>query len=187
MIINQSRHYVLTIAMLSSSAFAQLIDQTRAPNLEGEGIKKSYLDRIGVGSGDWSTPIRRPSSFRAIRSGPSGGGASFSIANSPKPKDWDRAWAPGSPIAAPVAMAYRGVPPALAVPWPSPPPAAALSLPPAWFSGPLWARWPQYDAERHLTPWGRGAIGQGHLHRPWSARSSGLTRVLEFAHPDSSG
>ena len=74
MITNQSRHYVLAIAMLSSSAFAQLIDQTRAPNLEGEGIKKSYVDQIGAGRGDWSTPdssafIISRDPFRAIRRG----------------------------------------------------------------------------------------------------------------------
>jgi hypothetical protein len=65
----------LTIAaLLFSSASAQLIDQTRAPNTEGDGIRKSYAQQIGAGRGDWSTPesssfliARDP--FRAIRRG----------------------------------------------------------------------------------------------------------------------
>jgi hypothetical protein len=61
-------------AFLAVSASGQLIDQTRAPNREGEGIAKSYLQQIGAGRGDWSTPesssyviARDP--FRAIRRG----------------------------------------------------------------------------------------------------------------------
>ncbi len=66
--------YVLATALLSSAAFAQLIDQTRAPNVEGEGIKKSYSDQIGVGRGNWTTPdsssfIISRDPFRAIRRG----------------------------------------------------------------------------------------------------------------------
>jgi mono/diheme cytochrome c family protein len=65
----------LTIAvLLSSAASAQLIDHTRAPNAEGDGIRKSYTQQIGAGRGDWSTPdsssfliSRDP--FRAIRRG----------------------------------------------------------------------------------------------------------------------
>jgi hypothetical protein len=60
--------------LLSSSASAQLIDQTRAPNTDGDGIRKSYAQQIGAGRGDWSTPesssflfARDP--FRAIRRG----------------------------------------------------------------------------------------------------------------------
>jgi hypothetical protein len=65
----------LTIAaLLSSSASAQLIDQTRAPNIEGDGIRKSYAQQIGAGRGDWSTPdsssfIIGRDPFRAIRRG----------------------------------------------------------------------------------------------------------------------
>jgi hypothetical protein len=65
----------LTIAaLLSRSTSAQLIDQTRAPSTEGDGIRKSYAQQIGAGRGDWSTPesssfliARDP--FRAIRRG----------------------------------------------------------------------------------------------------------------------
>jgi hypothetical protein len=63
-----------TALLLSFSAPAQLIDQSRAPNLEGDGIRKSYAEQIGPGRGDWSTPgsssfliARDP--FRAIRRG----------------------------------------------------------------------------------------------------------------------
>lgn len=53
---------------------AQLIDQTRAPNTEREGIAKSYAQQIGAGRGDWSTPgsssfIIARDPFRAIRRG----------------------------------------------------------------------------------------------------------------------
>lgn len=65
---------IATLALLSFSAPAQLIDQTRAPNLEGEGIRRSYGGQIGAGRGDRSTPdssafliARDP--FRAIRRG----------------------------------------------------------------------------------------------------------------------
>ena len=61
-------------AFLAVSASGQLIDQTRAPNSEREGIAKSYQQQIGAGRGDWSTPgsssfliARDP--FRAIRRG----------------------------------------------------------------------------------------------------------------------
>ncbi len=61
-------------AFLAVSASGQLIDQTRAPNAEREGIAKTYAQQIGAGRGDWSTPdsssfliARDP--FRAIRRG----------------------------------------------------------------------------------------------------------------------
>lgn len=61
-------------ALLAATASGQLIDQTRAPNVEREGIAKSYRQQIGAGRGDWSTPdsssfviARDP--FRAIRRG----------------------------------------------------------------------------------------------------------------------
>jgi hypothetical protein len=61
-------------ALFSLPAWAQLIDQTRAPNVEGDGIRKSYAEQIGPGRGDWATPdssafliARDP--FRAIRRG----------------------------------------------------------------------------------------------------------------------
>jgi hypothetical protein len=58
----------------SLSASAQLIDQTRSPNAEGDGIRKSYAEQIGAGRGDWSTPdsssfIIARDPFRAIRRG----------------------------------------------------------------------------------------------------------------------
>ncbi|MCW5979389.1 MAG: hypothetical protein KIT09_15035 [Bryobacteraceae bacterium] len=60
--------------LLSISASAQLIDHTRSPNAEGEGIRKSYAEQIGAGRGDWSTPdsssfIIARDPFRAIRRG----------------------------------------------------------------------------------------------------------------------
>ena len=68
------RQAIVMMALMSSSVPAQLIDQTRAPNLEGEGIKKSYAQQIGAGRGDWSTPdssafIISRDPFRAIRRG----------------------------------------------------------------------------------------------------------------------
>jgi hypothetical protein len=66
---------LLSLSVLAAvPGFAQLIDQTTAPNLSGDGIRKSYLQEIGMGRGDWSTPgsssfviARDP--FRAIRRG----------------------------------------------------------------------------------------------------------------------
>ena len=53
---------------------AQQIDMTTAPNVEGEGLKKSYTQQIGAGRGDWTTPdsssfIIARDPFRAIRRG----------------------------------------------------------------------------------------------------------------------
>jgi hypothetical protein len=65
---------VAIAALFSLPASAQLIDQTRAPNTEGDGIRKSYAEQIGAGRGDWSTPdsssfIIARDPFRAIRRG----------------------------------------------------------------------------------------------------------------------
>jgi mono/diheme cytochrome c family protein len=62
------------LALLSFSVSAQLIDQTRTPNAEGDGIRKSYAEQIGAGRGDWSTPdsssfIIARDPFRAVRRG----------------------------------------------------------------------------------------------------------------------
>lgn len=62
------------VALFSIPLFGQLIDQTMAPNLAGEGIKKSLNEQIGAGRGDWSTPnsssfIIARDPFRAIRRG----------------------------------------------------------------------------------------------------------------------
>jgi hypothetical protein len=53
---------------------AELIDQTAAPNIAGEGVRKSVQEQIGAGRGDGNTPLsstyiiwRDP--FRAIRRG----------------------------------------------------------------------------------------------------------------------
>ena len=64
----------VTALVLASSAAAQLIDHTRAPNATGDGIRKSYAEQIGAGRGDWSTPdssafIIARDPFRAIRRG----------------------------------------------------------------------------------------------------------------------
>jgi len=69
-----SKGSLAMMALLSFSASAQLIDQTRAPNAEGDGIRKSYAEQIGAGRGDWSTPesssfIIARDPFRAIRRG----------------------------------------------------------------------------------------------------------------------
>lgn len=53
---------------------AQQIDFTTAPNVEGEGLKKSYIQQIGTGRGDWNTPesssfIIARDPFRAVRRG----------------------------------------------------------------------------------------------------------------------
>ncbi len=59
---------------LSPPARGQMIDQTQAPNLANDGIRKSLTDQIGAGRGDWSTPgstsfIINRDPFRAIRRG----------------------------------------------------------------------------------------------------------------------
>ena len=61
-------------AMLAIAASAQLVDHTRAPNAEGDGIRKSWSQQIGAGRGDWTTPdsssfITTRDPFRAIRRG----------------------------------------------------------------------------------------------------------------------
>ncbi|MEX2261398.1 MAG: di-heme oxidoredictase family protein [Bryobacteraceae bacterium] len=68
-------HLVLgSLVLIGRFAQAQLIDQTKAPNVEGNGIRKSYAEQIGAGRGDWSTPdssafIIARDPFRAIRRG----------------------------------------------------------------------------------------------------------------------
>lgn len=62
------------IALAMAPAHAQLIDSTQAPNIEGEGAKKSYAQQIGAGRGDWTTPdsssfIIARDPFRSIRRG----------------------------------------------------------------------------------------------------------------------
>jgi hypothetical protein len=60
--------------ILVSHAFAQMIDNTQAPNTAKAGINKSLLDEIGAGRGDWNTAgssvymINRDP-FRSIRRG----------------------------------------------------------------------------------------------------------------------
>src|SRR5437762_2798295 len=60
--------------LLASSGFAQLVDNTLAPNTAKAGINKSLADEIGVGRGDTMTPysslfIINRDPFRAIRRG----------------------------------------------------------------------------------------------------------------------
>jgi hypothetical protein len=59
---------------LAAAGGAQETDATQAPNAAGAGAKKSYLEQIGTGRGDWGTPssssyliARDP--FRSIRRG----------------------------------------------------------------------------------------------------------------------
>jgi mono/diheme cytochrome c family protein len=65
---------VLCAGLITSCAFAQLIDRTKAPNPANEGINKSLTTEIGVGCGDVMTPnssayIINRDPFRAIRRG----------------------------------------------------------------------------------------------------------------------
>lgn len=62
------------VYLLAIPAAAQLIDSTRAPNPAGEGVRKTYLEQIGAGRGDWFTAdsssfIIARDPFRAIRRG----------------------------------------------------------------------------------------------------------------------
>src|SRR5215831_15993304 len=61
-------------ALLTVPVLAQLIDSNRAPNIAGEGIKKSLAQQIGAGRGDIMTPdssafIIARDPFRSIRRG----------------------------------------------------------------------------------------------------------------------
>jgi len=66
-----------TIALVVGTvapALGQLVDRTLAPNAANEGIAKSFVDQVGAGRGDWSTPasssfIIARDPFRAIRRG----------------------------------------------------------------------------------------------------------------------
>jgi hypothetical protein len=66
-----------TIALVVGAvapALGQLVDRTLAPNAANEGIAKSFVDQVGAGRGDWSTPasssfIIARDPFRAIRRG----------------------------------------------------------------------------------------------------------------------
>ncbi len=66
---------VFLLGVLSSPwVRAQLVDQTLAPNVAGEGIAKSFAAEVGTGRGDWFTPdsssfIIARDPFRAIRRG----------------------------------------------------------------------------------------------------------------------
>src|SRR6266511_2238006 len=62
------------VALLTTPAFGQLIDQTLAPNYINEGIHKSLTEQIGAGRGNVLTPdsslfIITRDPFRAIRRG----------------------------------------------------------------------------------------------------------------------
>jgi mono/diheme cytochrome c family protein len=66
--------FLSSLLLAGGFAQAQIIDQTRAPSVEGDGIRKSYADQIGRGRGNWSTPesssfIIARDPFRAIRRG----------------------------------------------------------------------------------------------------------------------
>jgi Di-haem oxidoreductase, putative peroxidase len=63
-----------TLIMFAIPSLAQLIDKTKAPNIAGEGINKSFAEQIGNGGGDWMTPdssafIIARDPFRSIRRG----------------------------------------------------------------------------------------------------------------------
>lgn len=66
--------WFLAAAVAASPAYAQLIDQTKAPNAAKEGIAKSLAQQIGPGRGNAMTPdssmfIISRDPFRAIRRG----------------------------------------------------------------------------------------------------------------------
>jgi len=64
----------LATSALAAPASAQLVDKTRAPNVAGEGINKSFAQQIGAGRGNVNTPnssafIIARDPFRAVRRG----------------------------------------------------------------------------------------------------------------------
>lgn len=66
---------ILTVALLlAASVYSQEVDQTQHPNQAGAGIAKSFLQQIGAGRGNVTTPdsstfIISRDPFRAIRRG----------------------------------------------------------------------------------------------------------------------
>jgi hypothetical protein len=65
---------VTALVAPSPPASAQLVDRTRASNIAGEGIAKTFAEQVGTDRGDWSTPysssyIIARDPFRAIRRG----------------------------------------------------------------------------------------------------------------------
>jgi hypothetical protein len=66
--------WAAALTVLTIPALAQLIDQTKAPNMANEGINKSLAQQIGAGRGDGVTPdssefIIARDPFRAVRRG----------------------------------------------------------------------------------------------------------------------
>src|SRR5258706_5757396 len=62
------------LALIATTASAQLVDRTQAPNIANAGIALSLFDEIGAGRGDINTPnssafIIGRDPFRAIRRG----------------------------------------------------------------------------------------------------------------------
>ena len=66
--------YVMSVLLLMGCAYAQMIDNTQAPNTAKAGINKSLLDEIGAGRGDVMTPnssvyIINRDPYRSVRRG----------------------------------------------------------------------------------------------------------------------
>jgi len=66
--------FVAVLTTLDTTASAQLVDKTRAPNTAGAGINKSFTQQVGAGRGNITTPnssafIIARDPFRAIRRG----------------------------------------------------------------------------------------------------------------------
>ena len=109
-------------------ASAQLIDQTRAPNAEGDGIRKSYAEQIGAGRGDWSIagllvvhhctrsvpchPPRTSALQSQVQPKSRVSGQSWETAEATSTRSWSLA--PAYRIAAPDVMACREAPQVLA-------------------------------------------------------------------------
>lgn len=73
-----------TLLVLSSTASAQLTDQTQTPNAAGRGIALSLEQQIGDGQGDINTP--NTSQYDGILPVRSAGEGRFSKENLPAPK-----------------------------------------------------------------------------------------------------
>jgi len=70
----RTRVAIATVVLLGATAFAQMIDNTQAPNTAKAGINKSLLDEIGAGRGDVMTSgssvyLINRDPFRSIRRG----------------------------------------------------------------------------------------------------------------------
>src|SRR5271167_1398970 len=85
---------VVTLLLVGGAAYAQMIDNTQAPNTAKAGINKSLLDEIGAGRGNVLTPnssayIISRDPFRSIRRGRQLFQRKFTRAQGQGPNDGD--------------------------------------------------------------------------------------------------